>query len=756
MYSGRLNDQAKLRIRVFGLFLVLTVLFNWRTLIGHQFSLLTGYEGANQAYAWYCFLIRSLHFHTSSLWDAFSFSGHPFTGETQNGTFYPANLLLALFPLKSGEVLSPGLYHILYAFTHVLGAFFFFLLIREMGLSVFAGVLAGLAFGCGGIMARCGGWPHLFQSFIWFPVIFLFLLRAVKAPTAARVALNGAACGFGVALSLLAGGLYSAIMQTILIVTAAAFAAYQEVQPHPRIWKPAVRRAALIVAFAGLAAGFGSAIQLLPSMEFSGQTLRSVGSAILPANQKIPYAYVNNGMLPHSFIELFMIPQAFGGNLGSGEAASPYLGVLALLLAVIGAWRNRANQWVRYFTAMTVLTFLYSMTSYSLLHGVLYAIVPRLWLAREATRSMYLADFALAVLCAFGVETVFSGSVEWWRGAAQPLKWLSIACAAALWVDAFVPKQEMSPWLTFSLLLALASAGLLRYAALGHRGVWVKAVFVFCVMFDLYAFDWSAVNILQQAKGTDEMARLMSLRDASRFLRTRPGSFRVQFLSDPIPNYGPVFGVESTWGAAATVLTNYWQTRGRGELWNIRYSIRPSSAADPNPIYTDPAWKIYEEPSPGPRAWIVHRVAVEPSEQRLTDLVNNGSFNPRESALLKAPLAASLSAPANAAADRVDISSYRAEAPVVDAWSDTPSLLVLSEMWYPGWKGTVNGQPAAIERVDGALRGILIPAGHSRVELRYRPLSQMVGAILTFLAVIGFCAAWYVNRRKSPTQVTAS
>src|ERR1019366_2771479 len=107
-----------------------------------------------------------------------------------------------------------------------------------------------------------------------------------------------------------------------------------------------------------------------------------------------------------------------------------------------------------------------------------------------------------------------------------------------------------------------------------------------------------------------------------------------------------------------------------------------------------------------------------------------------ESALLKAPLATSLSAPAKASNDRVDLGSYRAEAPVVEAWCDTPSLLVLSEMWYPGWKATVNGQPAVIERVDGALRGILIPPGHSRMELHYQPLSQILGAILTLATVI--------------------
>ena len=69
-------------------------------------------------------------------------------------------------------------------------------------------------------------------------------------------------------------------------------------------------------------------------------------------------------------------------------------------------------------------------------------------------------------------------------------------------------------------------------------------------------------------------------------------------------------------------------------------------------------------------------------------------------------------------------------------------LLMLSETFYPGWRATVNGQPARILEVDGVLRGILVDAGDSHVTLQYRPWSVLVGAILTASAFLGTALAW--------------
>lgn len=76
-------------------------------------------------------------------------------------------------------------------------------------------------------------------------------------------------------------------------------------------------------------------------------------------------------------------------------------------------------------------------------------------------------------------------------------------------------------------------------------------------------------------------------------------------------------------------------------------------------------------------------------------------------------------------------------------------LLVVSEVFYPGWQAFVNDSPAPIYRVDGLLRGVVVPAGRSVVR-EYRPLSVRLGAVLTLAAMVataalGFLSLWRSN-----------
>ena len=64
------------------------------------------------------------------------------------------------------------------------------------------------------------------------------------------------------------------------------------------------------------------------------------------------------------------------------------------------------------------------------------------------------------------------------------------------------------------------------------------------------------------------------------------------------------------------------------------------------------------------------------------------------------------------------------------------ALLVLSELFYPGWKATVNGRPGQIVKVDGALRGVAVPNGESQVRLSYSPASFVMGLTLTIAAFL--------------------
>ncbi|MBL8296131.1 MAG: YfhO family protein [Bryobacterales bacterium] len=66
----------------------------------------------------------------------------------------------------------------------------------------------------------------------------------------------------------------------------------------------------------------------------------------------------------------------------------------------------------------------------------------------------------------------------------------------------------------------------------------------------------------------------------------------------------------------------------------------------------------------------------------------------------------------------------------------SPSLLRVAEAWYPGWEVTVNGKAAEVLKVDGALMGVVAPAGEAEVVLRFqlRNLRLGLGVSLVTLA----------------------
>jgi uncharacterized membrane protein YfhO len=62
---------------------------------------------------------------------------------------------------------------------------------------------------------------------------------------------------------------------------------------------------------------------------------------------------------------------------------------------------------------------------------------------------------------------------------------------------------------------------------------------------------------------------------------------------------------------------------------------------------------------------------------------------------------------------------------------------VVSDTFYPGWRAWVDGAPAVIYSVDGAMRGVMVPAGAHTLTMRYRPAVVFEGAALTLLGIVG-------------------
>jgi uncharacterized membrane protein YfhO len=61
---------------------------------------------------------------------------------------------------------------------------------------------------------------------------------------------------------------------------------------------------------------------------------------------------------------------------------------------------------------------------------------------------------------------------------------------------------------------------------------------------------------------------------------------------------------------------------------------------------------------------------------------------------------------------------------------------VLAYTYYPGWRATVDGQPTQILRANYALMALSLEAGEHNVVLDYRPVSLMLGMLISILSVL--------------------
>ena len=82
-------------------------------------------------------------------------------------------------------------------------------------------------------------------------------------------------------------------------------------------------------------------------------------------------------------------------------------------------------------------------------------------------------------------------------------------------------------------------------------------------------------------------------------------------------------------------------------------------------------------------------------------------------------------------------------------------VVVFSEVYYPGWTTTVDGQPAELGRVNYILRALNVKAGKHEVVLTFRPKSITVTETIAYsafallvLAIIGSAVA-YIRSKKA-------
>ena len=150
-------------------------------------------------------------------------------------------------------------------------------------------------------------------------------------------------------------------------------------------------------------------------------------------------------------------------------------------------------------------------------------------------------------------------------------------------------------------------------------------------------------------------------------------------------------------------------------MLNTRYFILPLQSGKTVPV---------ENPYAYGNAWFVDRVRLVDNANEELDAI--AKLDLRHEAVADKKFGEQLKAVDASAADSaslVTLTAYEPNRLTYDVTSDKGGVVVFSEIYYPGWTATIDGEPAELGRVDYVLRALTVGPGRHQVELAFFPKS---------------------------------
>ncbi len=466
------------------------------------------------------------------------------------------------------------------------------------------------------------------------------------------------------------------------------------------------RLAAASLAIAALASGF----QTLPTAEYGRLAVRWSGPGDpLRFDQTVPYTvHEEYALKPLGLLGIF-IP---GLDIGSAQGANPFVGVVAFALALLGAilaWRQRQVRWL---AALSLGGILFSLGPNSLLHGVLYALVPLVEKARVPGAGTVVFAVGLAPLAAFGVDALrVPASFDWSRRFGWALGGLAgvLARLCGVIFSFKIASGLGDDRIMITALAAALASGVLaawRAGAISARAGAVSAVGL--VLFELANVNGYSFPNRSAPQGNRYLTPLSQHSDLADFVRGRDLAARVAYDDTAIPyNIGYWYGIEAVNAYTAGVLANVWDMdlfspHGRA-FFGVKYYLgKTSPSPEFKEVFTGSSGlKVFESAAAYPRVWSVHAATSLPTLSGLRPKMDDPAFDPRRTVLLTEAAPPSLGA-CGSDGDDLQMPRHLPTYVRIDAHMGCRGIVILTDPYFPGWRAYVDGKHVRSSRLTAA------------------------------------------------------
>lgn len=489
------------------------------------------------------------------------------------------------------------------------------------------------------------------------------------------------------------------------------------------------------LAFAGLL----TAVQVLPLVELAGQSIR---------HAHVGAAYATDISLEPAQLSSLLLGRLYGPATAAALGWQrdpfwewcPHVGIapLAIFLLAAPAGRRR-ERWL--FWGLAVATLLVAMGHITPFYRWLTAL-PGFSSVRGPARLLGLYAFGVAMCVGLSIDDLtVHGLPNRGRLALTGALLLAVVLgigAAVVMIRQVAPalgseaKAFGGFWIRAGLMISVTALGLLgRSAAPPARAGGWRAVVVAIVAVDLLTAG-AGYGQLEPPSYYDAPAD-----PASRGERVLVGAFDQHpyhacrhLLYDGVANfelYNPL--PLARWQAVKELIREgapRGEVAARRWLGLLRIGRVSRELVEPGGV-----GGLAPAPALGlaPLAWLATDAVLAGSPEQALGLTRQPGWNPRRVAVVETVRAPR---PAHGAVRSVRAGRHRVN---IELTAAAAGVLVLSQVWYPGWQFRVLGEWRAAEPVNYLLTGLAASDLGGRVDLVYRPMSLRLGLFLSLLGL---------------------
>ncbi len=690
------------------------------------------------------------------LWNPYNDCGTPFLAQWNTMCLYPPALFYLLLPLRW----SLGMFCLLHLWFGGLGMYF---LAHRWTRNSLAASVAGVVFAFNGLSLNLLMWPSHAATFSWMPWVVLAVEGAWreggrKVPLAA---------GAG-AMQLLAGG-----PETILftwLLSLGLWGLEFARGPAPELPQPCSSGRLLMARRLGtvlvLAAGL-SAAQLLPFFDLAAHSQRELGFA--DASWAMPARGWANFLVPMAFGQVWA--ENIFAQSGQYWTSSYYLGIGALLLALVAAWTVRDRR-VWLLLAAGIAAFFCALGDHTFVHPMLRRLIPQLTLITYPVKFVIVIVFVGPLLAGFGAAQVRSARGQ---GARRTGTALLLVCAVLLGLIGFillwargapVPSSDFPATLRNGLgRAAFLGATVVVLFLLGRRAARPRPGMLALVLLALLWLDvWTheppqnptvSAYVYTVGEARTEQAlkpppvlgesRVMVSRAAREsfnyrhskdveagYMERRLGFDLNCNLLDEVPKVDGFFSLsprESDAVLSALYNAPDGSLPGLMDFLSVAHITAPGQLAE---FAARPTWLPMV--TAGQKPVFLDRAGI--GRRLMRPDFDGGKV------VLLAPEARAQVAAAHQTDARVVSRRFSRRQVDIEIAAPEPSLAVLSQAYYHWWRAYVDDRPAPVLLANYAFQAVPVPAGSRHVRLVYEDRALQIGLACSILSLLGCVALW--------------